>query len=190
MGGEAIAQAELEIGPVTPGIFVLPPSRVPAGFALIADAEGNQRTQELFRLGPDNIFIPKPIDLTDESEQMFLPLFAAGVRGRTDLSAVIAEAGGVEISIGFVGAQGQFASFDQINLGPLNQEQLSGRGRIDLAMTFDGFPANLVELEFAAPLLTPVPMISSIDPTAIMAGAQTLVSVMGTNLGETTSAEV
>jgi hypothetical protein len=163
---------------------------VPAGFALIVAEDGTQTTQNLFQLGDEGIFVPLPIDLTDETQQVFLLLFATGVRGRSDLSAVTAQAGGVAIPTVFAGPQGEFEAFDQVNLGPLSRELLSGRGRVDLAITVDGMAANIAELEFTGPLLTPIPFLSAIEPTSISAGEQTLVTLTGTNLSDVTGVEI
>ena len=188
--GAVVALTTVEIELVAPGIFALSPSRVPAGFALIVAADGTQTTQPLFQLGDQGIFEPLPIDLSDDTQQVFLLLFATGVRGRPDLSDVSAEVAGVPVAMLFAGPQGEFEALDQLNLGPLPREQLSGRGKVDLKLSVGEPIANLVELSFTGPLLITVPVLSELEPTSIIAGQQTIVTLTGLNLSEVTSVEV
>ena len=74
---------------------------------------------------------------------MFLVLFATGVRGRSDLSAVQATIGGQEIPVLFAGDQGFFLGLDQFNLGPISRD-LIGRGEVEIVIIVDGVVANVV----------------------------------------------
>ena len=89
-------------------------------------------------------FVPTPIDLGDESEQVFLILFGTGIRYRSALSNVTAQVGGLNATVTYAGAQNEFAGLDQINL--LLPRSLAGRGEVDLVIAADGKSANTVKV--------------------------------------------
>jgi uncharacterized protein (TIGR03437 family) len=83
-----------------------------------------------------------PINLGPESDRVFLVLFGTGLRKAANVTATI---GGVVITEGiFSGAQSQFAGLDQVNI-PLPRT-LIGRGVVDVVLTVDGQPSNVVQI--------------------------------------------
>jgi uncharacterized protein (TIGR03437 family) len=86
--------------------------------------------------------VPVPIDLGAEGDQTFLLLFGTGLRGRSELSAVSVRIGGSALAPQFVGAQGNLAGLDQMNV-PLPRG-LAGRGEVSIQVTVDGLIANPV----------------------------------------------
>jgi uncharacterized protein (TIGR03437 family) len=93
-----------------------------------------------------NRWVSIPIDFGPETDELYLLLFGTGFRGRTSLSAVTAQLGGVASQVVFAGAQGNFAGLDQLNL--LLPRTLAGRGAVEALIRFDNRGANAVQLEF------------------------------------------
>jgi uncharacterized protein (TIGR03437 family) len=86
--------------------------------------------------------VPVPLDLGAEGDQTFLLLFGTGLRGASALSAVKVWLGGGAVQPTFIGAQGDLAGLDQLNV-PLPRS-LAGRGVIEIRLTVDGLIANTV----------------------------------------------
>ncbi len=117
---------------------------VPAAFALRVKADGAQTFEPVAQFNNLGQFIPLPIDLGPESDQVFLILFGAGFRHHSSLSEVKAQIGGVDAPVLFAGPQGIFVGEDQINL--LVPRSLAGRGEVQLTLTIDGMIANPVTI--------------------------------------------
>jgi len=98
-----------------------------------------------------NKFVPLPIDLGPESDQVFLVLFGSGVRFRPSLSAVTATVGGADAQVLYAGAQGDFIGVDQLNLRL--PRSLMGRGEIDVVLRVEGKTANKVTINIKSGLL-------------------------------------
>jgi uncharacterized protein (TIGR03437 family) len=81
-----------------------------------------------------------PIDLGAASDQVILLLYGTGIRGFS--SAVTATVGGQAAEVLGAVAQGQYAGLDQINVRV--PRSLAGRGEVQIALTVDGKPANMV----------------------------------------------
>jgi uncharacterized protein (TIGR03437 family) len=91
-----------------------------------------------------NQFVPIPINLGPETDQVFLVAFGTGFRFRSSLTSVSAMIGGTAAPVTFAGAQGTFVGLDQANIQLLRS--LSGRGEIDVVMTVDGQMTNTVRI--------------------------------------------
>jgi uncharacterized protein (TIGR03437 family) len=142
-----VARGRLVIEPVAPGIFTANASGagVPAAAVLRVGADGSQRYEPAARLDPaTNRFVPAPIDLGAATDQVFLILYATGLRGRASLSNVTIQFGGTDGQVVFAGAQGELAGLDQVNV--LLPRSLIGRGEIAVALTVDGAAANEVRI--------------------------------------------
>lgn len=92
-------------------------------------------------------FVPLPIDLGPETDQVFVVLYGTGIRFATATNRVVVQIGGVTVPTTFAGAQGQFTGVDQINVGPLPRS-LAGRGEVDVVVIVDTVNANTVRLAF------------------------------------------
>ncbi len=90
-------------------------------------------------------FVHLPIDPGPSCEQVYLIQFGTGYRHRSSLSTVSCKIGGVDLPVLFAGAQGGYVGLDQINVGPLPRS-LAGRGEVEITITVDGKPANLVRI--------------------------------------------
>lgn len=87
-------------------------------------------------------FVPLPVSLGPEGEQVYLILYGTGARFGNAANA-FAKVGGVEVAVQFVGAVDGSVGLDQINLGPLPRT-LAGRGEMKISLQVDGLAANVV----------------------------------------------
>ena len=143
---------ELSVGTVpistsAPGLFAANANGagVAAAVVLRVRANGQQVFELASQFDPQtNRYVPVPIDLGPEGEQVFLVTYATGVRGRSAPNTVTASLGGVNLPVFSAGPQGDLAGLDQLNLGPVPRS-LAGRGVVDLLVTVDGKAANTVQ---------------------------------------------
>ena len=144
--GNGVASAgTLQILPIAPGLFSANANGqgVPSGVVLRVKAGGAQSFEPLARFdAAQNRFVAVPIDLGDSSDQVFLILFGTGLRGRSALSAVTAQLGGVNAEVLFADPAPGFAGLDQVNLRV--PRSLRGRGEVNLALSADGRAANVL----------------------------------------------
>jgi uncharacterized protein (TIGR03437 family) len=131
---------------IAPGIFTANSDGrgVPAAFALRVSADGSQRFDPVFRFDPaQNSFVPTPIDLGAETDQVFLVLFATGLRGVAPslIDATIDEG---LADIVFAGAAPGFEGVDQVNIRLTRR--LIARGEVGLALMADDQKANPVTI--------------------------------------------
>jgi hypothetical protein len=89
-------------------------------------------------------FIPLPIDLGPETDQVFLVLYGTGIRFRSSRSAVTVNIGGVNTEVLFAGASPDFVGVDQVNLRL--PRSMIGRGEVNVTLTVDGKTANTVKV--------------------------------------------
>ena len=147
-GNGVISSGLVQMSSVAPGLFTANASGqgVAAAVALRVKANGEQVFEALARFDQaTGVFVPAPLDLGPEGEQVFLIGFGTGLRGRSSLAAVSARLGGLSVEVLFVGAQGGFVGLDQLNLGPLPRN-LAGRGNVDFVLMVDGKNANTTQL--------------------------------------------
>jgi uncharacterized protein (TIGR03437 family) len=85
-----------------------------------------------------------PIDLDPPTDNVYLLLFATGVRGRSNPLNASANVGGVNLPISYAGSQNEFVGLDQINI--LLPPSLKGKGEVDVVVTIDGVALNTVRV--------------------------------------------
>jgi uncharacterized protein (TIGR03437 family) len=144
-GSQTVASGVFRVERVAPALFAANAngSGAPAALAIRA-AGGTQVPQVLFTCGTSaGTCVPAPIDLSVAGEEVYLTLFGTGIRGRASLAGVTLTIGGLPVPVGYAGAQGEFAGFDQVNAGPL-PAGLVGKGNVDLVLTVDGVRANVL----------------------------------------------
>jgi uncharacterized protein (TIGR03437 family) len=128
---------------LAPGLFTMDGS-IGAVLGLRVDAAGQRTDVPVFRYDEARKqFVLVPIDLGAANDQVYLSLYATGIRGFKSLSEVSATSGGVTVPVLSAGAQSQYAGVDQVNIGPLPRS-LSGKGVANLVLKVDGKTANPV----------------------------------------------
>ena len=141
--GETVAAESPQIEMVSPALFSADASGqgLLTGLALRAKADGSQSFEPTVRFDEENHrFVAAPIDLGPATDQVFLVLFATGVRNRSSLGAVSVKIGGVIANALYAGPQGSFVGLDQLNI--LLPRSLAGRGEVELSVLVDGQEAN------------------------------------------------
>lgn len=145
--GKNVASGTVQIKAVGPGLFSA--SGTGKGVA----------SANLFRLKADRswayepvaqydsvqqAYVPVPIDLGDETDQVFLILYGTGIRHTSGQAAARVTLGGVPGNVTYAGPQGFYPGLDQVNV--LLPRNLTGQGKTDVILTVDGVPANTVEV--------------------------------------------
>ncbi|MGH9938174.1 MAG: hypothetical protein ACREAM_18165, partial [Blastocatellia bacterium] len=128
---------------VAPGLFTANASGqgVTAALALRVEPNGSQTYEPVARFDPaQNMFVPVPIDLGPEGDQVFLILYGTGIRYSGSLANVTLTIGGVAVGALYAGAVPGLEGLDQVNA--LLPRSLMGRGAVDVALTVDGRKAN------------------------------------------------
>ncbi len=93
-----------------------------------------------------NMFVAAPIDLSPESDEVFLVAYGTGIRYRSSLSSIAGRVGGASLEILYAGEASGFFGLDQINLRL--SRSLMGRGEVDLELIVDGQAANVLKVRF------------------------------------------
>ena len=88
-----------------------------------------QPPEQVYRIESGAI-VPAPIDLGPASDELFLQVYATGVRNAPGLYALLGE---TLLPIVNLGPQGAFAGLDQITMGPIPRS-LAGKGRAAIAL--------------------------------------------------------
>jgi len=146
-GDSKLSLGVQQITSVAPGLFTANASGVgaPAATVLRVKADGAQINEPIARFDSvSNTFVPLPIDLGPEGEQVFVVLFGTGFRFNTGLSDVKVKIGGTDSEVLYAGPQGDFVGLDQSNVRI--PRGLAGRGDVDLVMTVNGKVANTVRI--------------------------------------------
>ncbi len=141
-----VSCSSLMISTVAPGLFTANATGQGVAAANVLRVRGGVQTIEpIARFDPSlGRFVPVPIDLGPESDQVFLVLYGTGFRFRSSLSAVAVQIGGANAEALYAGPQNDFAGLDQSNVRL--PRSLMGRGEVDVAMTVDGKAANVVRI--------------------------------------------
>lgn len=145
--GATIASGLMQLATFAPGIFTANANGrgVPAAVILRVRADGSSVYEPLARLDPaTNRFVPAPIDLDAEGEQVILVLFGTGWRGRFSEPVVSVNIGGISVPLLYAGRQPTLAGLDQLNARL--PRALAGRGEVDAVVTAEGKTANTVRI--------------------------------------------
>jgi uncharacterized protein (TIGR03437 family) len=132
---------------VAPGLFTANASGrgVAAAVVLRVRPNGTQTYEPVARFDPaQNIFVPIPIDLGPEGDQVFLILYGTGFRYRSSLANVTITIGGVVVGALYAGDVPGLEGLDQVNA--LLPRSLMGHGEVDVVLTMDGREANRVRV--------------------------------------------
>jgi uncharacterized protein (TIGR03437 family) len=141
------AKGPAQIASVAPGLFTanMDGRGVPAAQILRVKKDGTQAYESLGHYdAAQKKFVPDPVDLGPETDQVFLILYGTGLRFRSSLSGVKVQIGGLGSSVQYAGQQGYYVGLDQANV--LLPRALEGKGLVDVVMTVDGKTANTVTI--------------------------------------------
>jgi len=170
-GDGTLSAATAQIANVAPGLFTANGNGqgVASGVALRITGAGAQIFEPIAQFdSAQNRFVARPIDLGPASDQVFLVLFATGIRLRSNLSAVIARIGGAAAQVLFAGAAPGLPGLDQINLSV--PRSLAARGLVDIVVTVEGKTSNIAQVSFGSAFF-PAPALTSLSPSSAAAGS-------------------
>jgi uncharacterized protein (TIGR03437 family) len=131
------AEFPVTIAAITPGLFSANGTGqgLAAAQALIVN---NDKTVTVLTVGDG------PIPVRGGTE-IYLVLYGTGIRGRAQNNVLVTIAG-TPVEVLYAGPQGFFPALDQINVRvPLT---VGGFGNVDIRLTVDGIPANVVTATF------------------------------------------
>ena len=140
-GGGTASSGSVAIEAVAPGLFVFGGTNLVAANVIRVKAGNSQTVESVYAVSSTGALVAAPIDLGPASDQVFLILYATGLRGHSAApNSVTVTAGGVNLDLSYAGAQPDFPGLDQINV--LLPRSLAGRGDVAIQVTVDGKAAN------------------------------------------------
>jgi uncharacterized protein (TIGR03437 family) len=141
----AAVSAQLTIAALAPGLFSLDGS-IGAIAGLRISAAGQREEVPIYLYDRRaRQFVLLPVDLGEGEDQVYLSLYATGIRKFSSLADLSVTIGGIPVPVIGAAAQPEFAALDQVNIGPLPQS-LSGKGVADLVLTAGGEASNPVKV--------------------------------------------
>lgn len=142
-GDKLVATGSIPIVSSSPGLFSANSSGEGVPAALLLRVRGNAQTYEsLSRFdAQQQRFVPVPIDLGPESDQVFLILFGTGFRA-AGTAGVTVMIGDEEAEVLYAGAASDFAGLDQANVRM--PRRLIGKGEVTISLMADNRSANAV----------------------------------------------
>lgn len=135
----------LNLSKVAPGVFSADASGkgLAAADVVYVRSDNTQATERVARFDASvGRFLANPIEVT--GDPAYLTLYGTGLRNRSSLSQVIVRLDGIETSVEYAGAQGQYVGLDQINVRL--PQALAGRGEVNVELIVDGKAANPVRI--------------------------------------------
>jgi uncharacterized protein (TIGR03437 family) len=146
-GDGAVSIGVVQVAAVAPGLFSANANGQGVASGLALRVRGETQTFEPIAQfdSAQNRFVTAPIILGPEGDQVFLILYGTGLRNRSSLANVTCTIGGVSAPVLYAGESPGFVGLDQVNIGPLPRS-LAGRGEVDVVLTVDGSPANIVRI--------------------------------------------
>jgi uncharacterized protein (TIGR03437 family) len=140
--GSLIAGGLIPMTASAPGVFTADSSGLGAPAALVLRVRGEEQTLEPVSQydGTLQRFVPAPIDLGPESDQVFLILFGTGFRS-SPVSVMIGED---NAEVPFSGGLAGLAGLDQANVRL--SRSLAGKGDVRVLLTADNRSANPVTI--------------------------------------------
>ncbi|MBK6799290.1 MAG: hypothetical protein IPG76_21525 [Acidobacteria bacterium] len=139
--------APVVINTVVPGLFSATKDGKgwTAADVLRVRQDGSQSYEAVIQYDTvQNKYFAVPIDLGPATDQVYLLLYGTGVRFRSSLSAVTSTIGGTAAEVTFAGVQGQYIGLDQITVRI--PRSLAGRGNVDVSVTVDTKPTNILSV--------------------------------------------
>ncbi|MBS1808649.1 MAG: SBBP repeat-containing protein [Acidobacteria bacterium] len=147
----------VQIVSIAPGIFAANQDGqgVAAASLFRVSANGTQRYEPVAQYdATQKKYIPLPIDLGPESDNVFLLLFGTGIRARSSLQAVSAWIGSTKVEVLYAGAQEEYVGLDQINLRL--PRSMAGQRDQEIVLIVEGSPTNPVIVSFKSLSTSPL----------------------------------
>jgi uncharacterized protein (TIGR03437 family) len=140
VGGVAASSGSVTIAAIGPGVFLFGGTNIVAAYVTRVKADNSQTNENIYAVS-NGALVAAPIDLGPATDQVFLVLYATGLRGHSAASnSVTVTAGGVNTQVTYAGAQPHYPGLDQIDA--LLPRSLVGKGDVVIQVTVDGQPAN------------------------------------------------
>ena len=132
------------VAPVAPALYAANGggTGVAAAIAVRATANGIQTPVPVFQCSPT--CTATPMSLGAATDILVVEFYGTGIAGRSSLSNVTAQIGGVNATVVYAGAQSQFPGVDQVNV--YVPRALAGAGEVPAVLTVDGVTANVVTI--------------------------------------------
>ena len=144
--GDALrSRGTMQVEAVAPGIYTANSNGkgVAAATAIRIAPGGAVEVVPVFECpGGVGSCVPYPLDLGTVADRTYLTLYGTGLRNVAHATAVAATVGGEIAAVTYSGPQGQYVGLDQVNI--LVPQQLRGRGVVEVSLTVDSKPANVV----------------------------------------------
>jgi uncharacterized protein (TIGR03437 family) len=138
------ATGTVEVSTVAPGIYVANASGLASALAFSYKPDGSFTYDgtATFDSAAHQI-VPVPISLDPQTNKVYLQLYGTGLR-HAAAGSVTVKVGSATLTPQFVGAQGQDAGLDQVNV--LLPYSLKGSGDVTVTVTAGGVTANVVHV--------------------------------------------
>jgi uncharacterized protein (TIGR03437 family) len=115
---------------------------VAAAFGVRVSSNGTQTPVPAFQCSPT--CAATPMNLGAATDTLVVEFYGTGIAGRSSLSNVTAQIGGVNATVVYAGAQSQYLGLDQVNVNV--PAVLAGAGEVPVVLTVDGVTANVVTI--------------------------------------------
>jgi len=122
-GDGTTSSGRLEIQPVGPGMFTMwaeseffdDDGVVPAG-QVVRLRDGVRTVEPLFEKNSAGRIVRVPVDLSRDTDEVYLVLYGTGIRFRRSLANVIVALAGSALPVEYAGAQSEFPGLDQVSV--------------------------------------------------------------------------
>jgi uncharacterized protein (TIGR03437 family) len=134
------------ISRIAPGFFSADSSGqgIAAGFIQRLSASGVMTYEQLAEFsGNQNKFVALPIDLSVDTDKVFLALYGTGFRNRASLADIKISIGGIPVEVLYAGPQIAEDGLDQVNV--LLPRSLIGKGDVDVVV--ENYGTNKVSIK-------------------------------------------
>jgi len=144
--GAQMGTAKVLIAAIAPGLFTVDGTGSGLAAAVVqrVHRDGTQSFEAIENFDSNSKeFVPLPIDLSSQTDQVFLLLFGTGLRLHGS-APVVASIGNLSVNASYAGAATEFAGLDQVNVRL--PSQLAGSGTIPVTLNVDGLVSNRVRI--------------------------------------------
>jgi uncharacterized protein (TIGR03437 family) len=125
------SSAEIQVVPLAPKIFLVDPSGIPAGYAVLVGAGNVQTIEPIFTEQGGSV---QEVPIAVSSGDVYLILFGTGFDVLPNGVGAQIEYKGLTLVATYAGPQTQFPGLDQIDI--LLPKSLAGNGRTDITLLF------------------------------------------------------